>query len=195
MSYRKEWNDLRAPTRNRHNDRTTTPQPATFATSDTGNASGSRVAPRDQLSQVEDLAAARFRRQIENSIRLRGTEDPFDCLSWLDQSAVAETTESSEQAQTTTDQRPGSVDVHPPLRGKLVRLRLALLGRPADGLDLPAGVRRRVLGSLRDRRPLASCDPDPRRTTSAGRLPAVPRPRLWAVAEHREDVRSAGVGE
>ncbi len=103
---RREGNDLRAPTRNRHNDRTTTPQPATFATGDTGNASGSWVASRDQLPQVEDLAAARFRRQIENSIRLRGTEDPFDCLSWLDQSAVAETTESSEQAQTTNTHRP-----------------------------------------------------------------------------------------
>ncbi len=176
---RREGNDLRAPTRNRHNDRTTTPQPATFATGDTGNASGSRVASRDQVPPRQDLEDAGQGRGTQNDHPLRRTEDELQTVPRLDQPPLAAPAAEREQAHTANTHRPPRpVAVHTQPRGRVERPDRKRLLRGAAN-DLRLG----WLGWQR-RPALAVC-------TDAGSGDGVPPVRLLdgmargAVAEHK----------
>ena len=175
----------------RHNDSTT---PCSAETSDLFAASDDSAETRDRMAQVEDLALARSRRQTAHADRSRRTQDDIDRLPQVDRSSLVAQESRGVQGGSPPTGRSCGVDVHPSLRGQLDRLRFALLGRLADGPDVPRGVRRRVLAALRNRRPLASRDSDPRRSTSAGRVQAVGSSRLHAVAEHCEDLRTPLTG-
>jgi hypothetical protein len=164
----------------------------------TNDSSSQHSETRDLLAPLEDVALAGCCWPATNSDETRGEAHDFGRLPRVDRSPLVGSSDRCAEARgavgrTSTSERHGRVDVHPPLRGKLDGSRCALLGWTTDGPHLPAGVRRRVLAPLRNRGPLARLGPDPRRTASSGRVQAVAGSRLRSVAEHCATVRPAGI--
>jgi hypothetical protein len=161
----------------------------------TNDSSSQHSETRDLLAPLEDVALAGCCWPATHSDGTRGEAFDLGQLPRVDRSPLVASSDRCAEARgavgfTSSIERPGRVDVHPQLRGKLDGSWCALLGWTTDGPHLPRGVRRRVLAPLRNRGPLARRDPDPRRTTSSGRVQAVVCSRLRAMAANSGDVRT-----
>ena len=179
-------------TRNRHLHLVASESPASAGGGDDeAKCSESAAATtRNPVPPRQDMEVAGCRGSLTITYATCGAFHVVSPVLDVDQSSVAPPTEGSEQARTTyVGQRPGRVDVHPPLRGKLDRLRRSILGGPADGPQLHGHLRPRLRAAVpRLRQRLARLGADHSSEASAGQWSG-----LQPVAEHGKDVRPARV--
>ncbi len=181
----KDRSNLRSDHRNRHLSLVSLDSPASAGGgADPYGSSESAIATsRHSMASHEDVVVSGQSGSGSYTSSARGTTDFELVVPQVDRQSLDPPTEGGEQTQAATE-RPRRVDVHPRLRGKLVRLGRSVLGWPADGHDVPRGVRLGVLEPPWHSRSLACLDSDPRGPTGSRRLQTVGSSGLQPVAAH-----------